>query len=108
MASFDEVQAIISQDVGETAGILRNRVGAACRVAAQQILVEDPLTTNHAQRVKWAIQVLSSYNATLDQMFTVVVVANIGFTQAQILGASESAIQTNVNASIDALSANLV
>ncbi len=33
---------------------LKNRLTAACAKSAQYVLIEDPATANHAQRVKWA------------------------------------------------------
>lgn len=113
MATFDELNAVFDRSAAGSE-TLRDRVGAACRIAAQTIIAGDDTAdppwnaTNHDQRVKWAIQVLTNYESVLSQMFITVVAANDSATQTAILNATDSAIQNNVNEAVDSLSANLV
>lgn len=112
MATYAELNAILTESV-TGAQELREKVRVACLVAAQTIAsggdTGGPWSpTGHDQRLKWMVKMLSAPDATSREMFGVAVAANAAVSQAGILGASDSMLQTNVNASIDALAANLV
>lgn len=47
---------------------LKNRLVAACAKSAQYVLIEDPATVNHAQRVKWGRLTLKDAPAMAESM----------------------------------------
>jgi len=79
----------------------RNKVSVAVCVAADAIRVEDVATANHANRLIWAKQALENPRAIAQNMHFAILVANRDFTVAQIQGATDAAIQTNVDACVD-------
>lgn len=95
MASYTELFDLI-QDSD-----LRNKVAVAVGVAADTIRVEDAGTANHANRVIWAKGAFSDPMAEAEKMLWAVVSANSGQTIANIQGASDVSIQTNVDAVVD-------
>ena len=112
MATYVELNAIGTESVAG-AQALREKVRVACYIAAETIISGDDTgnpwdPTNHTQRTKWVDKMLSDPEGTSRQMFSIVIAANNTASQAQILGATDSVIQTNVNESIDSLSTNLV
>jgi hypothetical protein len=113
MATYAEVNSIWT-DTTPGSQALREKVGIACLVAADIIISgedsTDPpwATGGHDQRIKWVHRLLGNYEMTAREIFGLVIASNVSFTQAQILGASDAAIQSSVNASIDSLAANLV
>ena len=113
MATYAEINAILTDTVSG-AQLLREKVGVASLIAAQMIIAGDddgaPFDQTagaHDQRILWASRLLSNNAGVTREMFDIVVVANRAFTQSQILNATDVAIQTNVNASIDSLAKNL-
>lgn len=114
MATYAELNAIMTDTVAG-AQVLREKVGVACLIAAETIISGnddtdppwDQTAGMHTQRLKWADHLLSGFERTTRELFGIVIAANESATQTQILQASDSAIQSNVNASIDALAANL-
>lgn len=79
---------------------LRNKVAVACVKKAQALLELTPPT---ADQVAWASSTLANPIAQADKIFAYVLAANSSFTVAQIQGAADTAIQTNVDAAADAL-----
>jgi hypothetical protein len=94
---------------------LREKVGIACAIAAETIISGgddtdppwDQAAGKRDQRLKWADRFLRSPVAVTREVFWVVVAANESATQSNILSASDSTIQTNVNGSVDSLAAGL-
>ena len=80
---------------------LRNKVRVACIVAAETVMSELDTVPNHANRLIWAKAVFTSPDAEAKRMFMAVLAANHDLTTAQITGASDEAIQTNVDNHID-------
>jgi len=80
---------------------LRNRVQTAVLIAAEAVMNEVGTTPNHANRLVWAKGVFASPGREAEQMFMAVLAANSEFTVVQITGASDAAIQANVDAHID-------
>jgi hypothetical protein len=78
---------------------LRNKVAVACVKKAQALLDATPT----ADQVAWASSTLANPIAQADKIFAYVLAANSSFTVAQIQGAADTAIQTNVDAAADAL-----
>jgi hypothetical protein len=80
---------------------LRNRVLTACVIAAEAVMNEVDTTSNHANRLIWAASVFASPVSEADRMFMAVLAANEDATVTQIQGASDAAIQTNVDNHVD-------
>ena len=79
---------------------LRNRVAVAALKKAQALLdIASPTT----QQVTWAKTALNDPLAVADQLMGYVLSANSGNSMAQITGATDAQIQTNVNAAADKL-----
>lgn len=89
---------------------LHYKVEVAAAIGAQTILAGDDTSApfdqaagKHELRVKWANQALNSIESTANQLLKYVVAANSSLTVAQIQGANDNAIQSNVNEAIDEL-----
>lgn len=82
---------------------LRNKVLVACAVAAELIRLEAGATPNHANRLLWAKQVFANPDPVAATMLQAVLAQNRTLTSAQIVGASDAAIQTAVNNAVDVL-----
>lgn len=95
MATYTELYNLGSDSA------LRNRVTVACMVAANSVRVEDPGTTNHANRLLWAKQVFEHPEYEGARMLRSLLAQNAGATVAQIQAATDAAIQTAVNNTID-------
>lgn len=100
MATYTELFDLFDNSV------LRNKVTVAVGVAADIIRNDqdtgDPWDgTNHANRLVWAAQAYSSPVVMAKRMLWFVIIANRDLTAEQILGASDAAIQSNVNAVVD-------
>lgn len=80
---------------------LKEKVSAACLIAAEAIRVEDAGTANHANRLLWARKVLEDPVKAGDDMLKAVLAANASAPLASITGASDSTIQTAVNAAVN-------
>ena len=80
---------------------LKDQVRVAVVVAASEISGEDPGTVNHANRLVWARWTLRSVEASADQMRPAVLAANRAATVAQIQAAADTAVQTNVDDTVD-------
>lgn len=79
---------------------LRHKVTAAAAIKAVA-LAEAPTPT--AEQLAWAKTFLASPQAQADQIIHYVIADNAGVTTTQILGASDTAIQTAVDAAVDNL-----
>ncbi len=80
---------------------LRNRVTAAVIIAAETVMGEDGGTANHANRLTWAKNALISPRAETKRMFWALLAANKDATVTSIQGATDAAIQVNVDDHID-------
>lgn len=80
---------------------LRNRVEMECIIAAETVMNEVDTTPNHANRLIWAASVFANSAAEAGRMFMAVLAANAEHTVEQIQGASDEAIQANVDAHVD-------
>jgi len=95
MASYAELYSLRSDSA------LKNRVNVAVIVAAEAIRSEDGATPNHANRLVWAAAVFAAPSAEADRMFMAILAANKDATVAQIQSATDAAIQTKVDATVD-------
>jgi hypothetical protein len=79
------------------------RIKAACAVATEVIRTEAATAANAQERKAWARSVLSSPDETAAQMVWAVLAQNVGFTAAQITGATDATLQTAVNNAVNLL-----
>lgn len=80
---------------------LRQKVQVACTIAANTVMSELTSVPNHAARLAWAKSVYESPENAGRKMLWAVIAQNSTATLAQITGAADATIQTNVNAAID-------
>lgn len=101
MATYLELFSIRSEPE------LVEKLTVAVVVAAEAIRVDVAPPTNQVNRLKWASQVFANPSVEARSMLWAVLAANKSLTLAQITGASDAAIQTNVDAAIDVFADNL-
>jgi hypothetical protein len=80
----------------------QGRCLAACWAAANDILVEDPQTPEHARRVNWATNVLRDKAAATPRQIAVQVLRNPTIA-ANPIGSTDGDIQFQVNSIIATL-----
>lgn len=105
MATYLELRTIF------TDSDLMEKLEVAVIIAAQTILAGDDDTDPpwdqtagaHDIRVKWAAAAIKSTSTVATAMLKAVLAANNTLTVAQIQGASDAAIQSNVEAVIDSI-----
>lgn len=95
MATYTELFALRSDSD------LRNRVAAACAVAAEAIRAEDGAIPNHANRLAWAADVFQRPEAEAERMLWALLAANKDTAVDQIRNASDSQIQDKVDVAVD-------
>jgi hypothetical protein len=104
MATLAELSTIYGR--GEAASqILFDKVKAAVMIAAETIRLESDVTTNHANRAKWAKRAWSSPTEVAQDLWAALLagvqVGTPTVTVAQITGAADASIQTAVNNTIN-------
>lgn len=106
MATYTELYDLFSNSD------LRLKIEVAAAIAAQTIIDGDdsaaPFSQDagaHDLRLKWANAALSDTRGAGVQILKYVLAANVANSVAQITGASDVAIQGNVNAAIDGIAA---
>lgn len=82
-------------------GTLTDKIRVACIIAAEAIRTEAGTTTNHANRMLWAKQVFDNPSMEQVRMTWAVLAQNQAVALTSIVGASDSAVQTAVNAAVD-------
>lgn len=97
MATLVEITTLIND------APFRDKCKAAGLIAATGIVTELGSVTNHANRLKWAKKMFTDPDAQGFPLARAVIAANNTATLAQISGASDSQIQTAVNAVVDTL-----
>lgn len=95
MAAYEELYSLWHESD------LKNKVAVAVVVAAEIIQDEVETTPNHANRLIWAKEALESTASKTDPMYRIVLAENRDMTMAQILGASDTAIQNAVDGAVD-------
>ena len=85
---------------------LEKRVVVATLVAADTVREELVSVPNHTQRMTWAARANRNINEVAGEMFRGVVAANDNATLSAIESASDSTVQTNVDALIDMFALN--
>lgn len=96
MATYTELAQLYS------VGTLREIVRVAVVDAALTIIGEDQGTANHAARYVWAAKAIASPDGEATRFLMGILVANKAATVAQIQSATDSAVQSNVDALVDA------
>jgi hypothetical protein len=76
---------------------LRDKVRAAIAVAANTIRQESSANPNHAERLAWAKAAVANLDGELNRFMPLVLAANKDLSKAQIAGAADSGIQTQVD-----------
>lgn len=84
---------------------LQTKVRAAMAIASEVVRTELNTVTNHANRLLWAKQNYSPTDANVKAMLLVALVqsqiATPSVTKAQLLAATDAAVQSAVNSAID-------
>ena len=80
---------------------LIEKTEVAVIVAADTILNEDVGTTNHANRLVWAAEAYDNPKGMARKMVMAILAANKGLSVAAVTGATDAALQTNVDAVVD-------
>ena len=80
---------------------IKNKVVTACIIAAETVMNELGTVDNHVNRLLWAKGVFANPSAEANRMYMAILAANSDLSVAQIQGASDSAIQANINDHID-------
>ncbi len=94
MATYEELFGLYNS-------ALRNRVRVACIIAAEMVMNEDSGTANHINRLIWAKSVFQNSDFEAKRMFLAVLAANNAVSVVNITGATDAAIQANVDDHID-------
>ena len=105
MATYEELRGLF-QEVS-----LRNKVEVAVCEAARIIASAEDSTDPpwdqtagaHDLRIKWAVKAIQSTVSEAERVYKYVLAANKSATVAQIMSASDTAIQDNVNDVVDLL-----
>ncbi len=94
MATYQELYDL------RTNSDLRNKVAVAVIVKAQSLL---DAATPTADEVTWANDAITNPVGKANQLLNYVLAVNKASTPANITGATDSAIQTNVDSAVDAI-----
>ena len=95
MATLLELRSLLRDNV------LHQRVEAAVLVAANAIRIELATVPNHANRLVWAKQGFANPVGKVEGMLSAVLAANSTATVAEIQGATDAIVQSNVNAAVN-------
>lgn len=97
MATYEELRSLISDGEGDD---LKKRIEVAIAVKAQELI---DLPTPSTNQLAWASEALISPASKADQIMHYVLAANRAAAVSQIAGATDSAIQSNVDSAVDKL-----
>jgi hypothetical protein len=95
MATYAELLTASSNEV------LINKIRVAVVIAAETVRTEAGTTPKHAERLVWAKQVFANPDAEARRMIWAVLAQNKAVTLAAIIGATDAAVQTAVDAAVD-------
>lgn len=106
MASYVELRALYGDEA------LTKKIEVAVAIAANKIASGndggspfDQAAGKHGLRVQWAKQAITNTSTVAANVLKLVLAANAGLTVTQINNASDAAVQSGVEAVIDALAA---
>jgi len=95
MATYDEVATFYSQSIHE------NKIRVAIADVALRISIELDTVPNHAARLQWAAKAFSDPGGESNRFLIGVLTANRTATPTQIENATDTVIQSNVDALVD-------
>ena len=95
MATYTEL-ATIADDAGF--GSLQSKVRVAVIVKATSLI--DAATPTAAE-IEWSKTALANPNSVADDVTRYIIAANKGASVAQIVGATDTAVQNNVDSAVD-------
>ena len=105
MATLNELRGFFAGDDGS---ILRNKIQSALILAAEIVQAGNDdgapysqVAGDHDKRVTWALTVFGNTEEHAQKFLEMVLAKNKTATVAQINGASDSTINTNVEESVD-------
>ena len=108
MATYQELRGLFGDSD------LTEKIEVAVAIASNTIAAGDddsaPFDQTagaHDNRVRWAAAAITNTRNEALRIQKLVIADNAALTTVQILGASDSAIQSNVNASVDVIAAAL-
>jgi hypothetical protein len=97
MATYVELLQAAEDDT------LNKKARVAVIIAADVVRAEAGATANHATRLAWASQALRDPIGEGKRALWCALAQNAGLTSAQLLAASDAALQTAINAAVDLL-----
>ena len=80
---------------------LRQKVLVGCFIAAEKVRGEAAGTTNHTARLAWAKAVFANPERESERMIWAVLAQNAATPLASITGATDSQVQTAIDAAVD-------
>lgn len=92
MATYSELRTAFDDTT------FRNRIATGLTDVAYQVLAESDGTANHANRLAYAFRVLENTQQEADRFAKALLVKSKAATIAQILGATDTAIETEIKA----------
>jgi len=95
MASYEELVDLYQDEE------LKDKVLGSVAISADTIRLEDPSTTNHANRLVWALAATKEPKIKRDEIMLLVLAINEAATVQNIKEALDSKIQTDVDSVID-------
>lgn len=95
MATYMELSDLMAN------GELCARLGVSCAVAADTIRTEPSGTANHTNRLLWAKDASTDPKGMSKRLLPMLIAQNKTSSTAQILAASDTAIQTAVDSVVD-------
>lgn len=81
--------------------VLISKIRVACVIAAEAVRSESDATANNANRLIWAKSVFQNPTTEASRMLWAVLAQNKAATLAQIVGASDAAVQTAVDSAVN-------
>lgn len=95
MATLTELQTLLNEPT------LRDKLRSAVVVASKNVTFESAATENHANRLKWAAEVMDDPNGWAEKFTRFVVAVHADSTAAEIQALSDSAISDAVDLGIN-------
>lgn len=90
MATYDELRSAFQDPT------LRNHIEVGALDVANDVLAEADATTNHANRIAYAFQVVDNTPSEALRLLKIILLLNKSATLNDIINASEAAIKTNI------------
>ena len=98
MATYIELNNLASGGEGT---ILKTKIKVAIIIAAEAIRSEEVTVDNHSNRMIWAAAAFTNPGAMAEKMLWALLAQNASAEATIIAGASDTTIQSGVNAAVD-------